>query len=71
MRRAIRSAIRGQVAGLCRRLHCQLLRMRIAQLRLVASAMPCSTAGDAMYQANLLGQAAVARHRLTRLEQWA
>lgn len=45
-----------------------LLRTRIAQLRTVASAMSCTSAGDALYQASLYGKASIARRQLAALE---
>jgi hypothetical protein len=53
---------------LCRRLHAELLHTRVAQLRLAASAVRCTTVAECIYQAQLLGRAAEARCELAVLE---
>lgn len=45
-----------------------MLRTRVAQLRLAASSIRCTTAADCIYQAQLLGRAAEARCELALLE---
>lgn len=53
---------------LCRRLHAAMLYTRVAQLRVAASAVRCTTAAECVYQAQLLARASVARCELAALE---
>lgn len=53
---------------MCRRLHAAMLRVRVAQLRLAASSVHCTTAAKCVYQAALLARAAEARCELAALE---
>lgn len=53
---------------LYRRLQRELLATRVAQLRMAAAHVRCTTAAERLYQARLLGMAAVARCELYALE---